>query len=201
MFFMGLRVLVRSTRQNATARNKCSNARTAVELLVGICVLMILFGMGWIFGVLTIDVPSKVFKYIFVITNVLQGFCFFLFICLFGKDGRKFWIDLLKYKSSNKKVKSMLTYDHHSQSFKFVQSGSSKAPGKQTSLTTSGISDGLHSQPTVHCLSANNETKLQGVNKLAMMMEEENALNGLNQQDGTNVITNANFTEVGESSL
>ena len=66
--------------------------KSAVKTMVGIAGLTVLFGMTWLFGAMTVREASIVFQYLFVLSSGFQGFFFFVFICLLGKDGRKFWI-------------------------------------------------------------------------------------------------------------
>ena len=41
---------------------------------------MVLFGLTWLFWAMTVREASIVFQYLFVISNALQGFFFFVFI-------------------------------------------------------------------------------------------------------------------------
>ena len=139
IFCIGLRVLIKSTRQKAIQGN---NTRAAVKLVVGICVIMILFGIGWVFGALTINKPEKVFEYLFVIFNAFQGFYFFVFVCILGKDGRDFWINLFRMKSVKKSfAKLILRNKNNSQTFNSLQSGSYTS--KNTVLSSRGNGSGF----------------------------------------------------------
>lgn len=220
MFVLGVRVLIKSTRQKAIQGNDRKNARDTIKLVVGICGLMILFGLAWIFGILTINIASKTFQYLFVIFNVFQGFYFFVFICLLGKDGRKFWIELLRLKSFKKShLKTSFTDGPHSQLFKSVQSESDAVSSKLTYLSSSDSSAGLvfrspheialelvpgnlNMNDNLHGCEAN-KTDLLGESKnetkLAVIVEEETSLNDMKEEitNKDDVIMNANFTEAG----
>ena len=141
-FIIGARILIKSTLQKGTQGINRKNRRSTAKLIVGMCVIMILFGLGWIFGALTFNIAQEAFKYLFVIFNVFQGFYLFVFICVFGKDGRKFWIDLLKLKSFKKSLTTKSTLSN-SQTVKSQRSESTTVSGKNTLLSSSGSSAGL----------------------------------------------------------
>lgn len=218
MFILGVRVLIKSTRQKAIQGNNRKNTRNTIKLVIGICGLMILFGLGWVFGIMTINGASKAFQYLFVIFNVFQGFYFFIFICLVGKDGRNFWIEVFRLKSFKKGLlRSSYTDGPHSQLFKSVQSDSDAVSSRMTYLSPSGSSAGfvfrspheialelvppgnLHMND-IHNCEANKtdplgESKIDET-KLAMIVEEETALNNAKEElANKDVIMNTNFTE------
>jgi hypothetical protein len=215
MFILGIRVLIKSTRQKVIQGNNRKNVRSTVKLVAGICGLMTLFGLSWIFGVLTINIASKAFQYLFVIFNVFQGFYFFVFICLFGKDGRNFWIELFRLRSFKKSLlKSSFTDGPHSQLFKSAQSDSSTVSRKITYLSSSDSSAGLvfrsPHETTLKLVPGNlnmndnlqanetsplDESKMDET-KLAMVVEEETSLSDMKEDMvESDVIKNANFTE------
>ena len=210
-FIIGVRILIKSARQKAIKGINKKNARATVELIVGICVIMILFGLGWIFGILTINGASKVFQYFFVIFNVFQGFCFFIFICLFGKDGRNFWLGLVKFRSFRKSLgKSTLSNEHK---VKSLRSGSTTVSPKNTWLSSRGSNASLIFQHT-HGVdfelipgmkndnsSAGEKENLKPpiddpneANKLSKVIEEETSLNGTNME--TTVVGNDNVSVI-----
>lgn len=210
MFILGIRVLIKSTRQKVIQGNDRKNARNTIKLVVGICGLMTLFGLGWTFGALTINAASKAFQYLFVIFNVFQGFYFFVFFCLLGKDGRNFWIKLLRLRSFKKNLlKSSFTGGPHSQSFKFA---SDIASSRITYLSSSDSSAGLDFR-SPHEIALEpvpgNLNNLRGSEadalgegkkdeiKLAMIVEEEASLKDTKEEEVSKdeVIMNDNFTE------
>ena len=74
-----------------------------IRLMISVTGIMSLFGLTWIFGALTVDKASLAFQVIFVILNSLQGFFIFLFLCVFGRDARELWLEVLlcgRYKST-----------------------------------------------------------------------------------------------------
>ena len=95
---------------------------------------MFLFGLTWIFGALTVtglrdSNASTAFQALFVILNAFQGFFIFLFFCVFNKDARESWSELLscgRYKS-----KSL-----HPLHAKYSSTGSSATQKKSTMAST-----------------------------------------------------------------
>lgn len=63
--------------------------------IISITWLIVLFGLGWMFGLLTIREASPVFKYLFVLFSAFHGVYFFLFICILQKEARDFWTRIL----------------------------------------------------------------------------------------------------------
>lgn len=80
--------------------------KSTVKTMVGIMGLMVLFGLTWLFGALTVREASIVFQYLFVISNAFQGFFFFVFICILGKEGRKFWIGVFRKNTKSHSIKT-----------------------------------------------------------------------------------------------
>lgn len=76
-------------------KNNKNFVKMSLRNLIALMWLIVLFGMGWVFGLLTIREASKTFQYLFVIANGFQGFYFFIFICLSQTEGRKFWKDII----------------------------------------------------------------------------------------------------------
>lgn len=214
MFVLGVRVLIKSTRQKAIQGNNRKNTKTTIKLIVGICGVMIMFGLAWAFGILTVNVASKTFQYLFVIFNVFQGFYFFVFICLLGKDGRNFWFDLLKLKSFKKSFfKTTLSDGHHSQVFKSVQTGSITVSSKNSVHSQIGNSMGSFHSPQHDNLELNSgsltvrsnnrydseasepEVNTNFANKVAMIAEEETSLVEEKIMDEEDVKININFVD------
>ena len=77
-------------------RNKDKAKRQiVVRLMISLIGVMALFGLMWVFGALTVREASIAFQFLFAIFNSLQGFFIFLFFCVFGKDGRELWLQVL----------------------------------------------------------------------------------------------------------
>ena len=78
---------VGSTKQMSTKK--------AMQLLISIVAIMVLFGLTWVFGAFTISGASTSFQYLFTIFNSMQGFFIFVFFCVVPHDSRESWIHLL----------------------------------------------------------------------------------------------------------
>ena len=72
-----------------------ANRKTVVRLTISTMGVMALFGLTWTFGILTVREISTAFQFLFAIFNSLQGFFIFLFFCVFGKEGRDLWLQVL----------------------------------------------------------------------------------------------------------
>ena len=76
--------------------NKTQASRLAVvRLMIRIMGVMTLFGLTCIFGALTVHEASAIFQILFTVFNSLQGFFIFLFFCVFGKESRELWLQVL----------------------------------------------------------------------------------------------------------
>ena len=85
IFILSVRVLVTHTIK------KKKSAKATIKTMISIVGIMVMFGLTWLFGALTVREASTAFQYLFVIFNGFQGFFFFIFNCLISKDGREFW--------------------------------------------------------------------------------------------------------------
>ena len=117
IFVLVIRVIIRHTRskldRSRLDRSKLDRIKkqmkkkTAIRLFINTAGIMFLFGLTWLFGALTVTGfgsarASTAFQVLFVICNAFQGFFIFLFFCVFNKDARDLWIELLscgRYKS------------------------------------------------------------------------------------------------------
>ena len=134
--------------------------KMGLRSLIALFWLTVLFGVGWVFGLLTIREASKAFQYLFVITNAFQGFYFFIFICLNQQEARTFWANLL----TNGRFKS----SQHSVSKGYGSSSDYKRPGKHggklspLASSCSGVDgkSGLLTLPNPSALLSSNDSVL-----------------------------------------
>ncbi|XP_076077326.1 uncharacterized protein LOC143047887 [Mytilus galloprovincialis] len=73
-----------------------------------ICVLAPLFGVTWVFGVLSMSKDLVVFQYLFAIFNSLQGFFIFVFHCLMDKRVK----EAIKHHSKKRKAARMDSFSY-----------------------------------------------------------------------------------------
>ena len=121
IFVLVIGVIIRQTRHKLNRTMEKINKKVAFKLVTSIAGIMFLFGLTWLFGALTVTgfgsaTASTVFQVLFVICNAFDGFYIFLFFCVFNKDARDLWIELLlcgRYKSKQL----------HSSQVKYASSG------------------------------------------------------------------------------
>ena len=94
VFVIVIRVLLKHSRKKYGSKDK-KVVNTVRQLLISSFGIMFLFGLSWAFGALTISDAAEVFRYPFAILTSLQGFFIFLFFCVFGKEARESWFQLL----------------------------------------------------------------------------------------------------------
>ena len=92
IFIVVIVVLVR----NVTKRSKGSNTGvqlSAFQVMLNITGVAFLFGLTWIFGVLTVVNKHQAFQIMFTVVNAFQGFFIFVFCCVLNKDVRSAYAD------------------------------------------------------------------------------------------------------------
>ena len=100
-FVMVIGVLIKHIRNTRNrTKEQVSKKKTAMKLLISMTFIMFLFGLTWLFGGLTVtgvldSNASIAFQVLFVLLNAFQGFYIFLFFCVFSKDARESWLELL----------------------------------------------------------------------------------------------------------
>ena len=86
-------------------RRKTAKGTSAIGLIVRLIGIMILLGLTWVFGGLTVvSETSLAFQILFAIFNSSQGFFVFLFFCVLNKNTREAWKKILlrgRYKQSS----------------------------------------------------------------------------------------------------
>ena len=100
IFVMVISVLIKHTQKTLGRNKEQMNKKTVIRLLISIAGVMSLFGLTWLFGALTVTgfgsaTASIVLQALFVICNAFQGFFIFLFFCVFNKDARESWLEVL----------------------------------------------------------------------------------------------------------
>ena len=138
IFVLVIGVIIRQTRHKLNRTMEQINKKIAFKLVTSIAGIMFLFGLTWLFGALTVTgfgsaTASTAFQVLFVICNAFQGFFIFLFFCVFNKDARDLWIELLscgRYKSK----------PLHSSQVKYASSGGD-ATLEKIKTTSSGLTN------------------------------------------------------------
>ena len=104
VFIWVIVILIRHTRGTAARTKEAVSKKTIIRLMISITGVMFLFGLSWLFAVLTISVTGlrQIFQILFVIFNSFQGFFIFLFFCIFNKEAIESWREFFtcgRYKS------------------------------------------------------------------------------------------------------
>ena len=105
IFIWVIVILVRHTKGTAARKKEAVSNKTIIRLMISITGVMSLFGLTWLFAILTFSITGlrETFQILFVIFNSFQGFFIFLFICIFNKEVLESWKEYLscgKYKST-----------------------------------------------------------------------------------------------------
>ena len=103
MFVLAIRLIVTHNRKKAIEGHERPVMKFTIKTIISIIWLIVIFGLTWLFGALTITGASEVFQYLFIITNGFQGFYLFLFICIITEDGRELWIDIITFGKLRRK--------------------------------------------------------------------------------------------------
>jgi hypothetical protein len=134
IFIWVIVVLVRHTRGTAARKKESVSNKTIIRLMISISGVMFLFGITWLFAILTFSVTGlrEAFQVLFVIFNSFQGFFTFLFFCVFNKEALESWREFLSCGKYRSKVL------HPSQAGKYSSSTGTKKP-KQTNTYSTGF--------------------------------------------------------------
>ena len=97
--------MVHHTRDTAARVKKPVSNKTIIRLMISIGGVMFLFGLTWLFAVLTFSVIGlrETFQILFTIFNSFQGFFTFLFVCVSNKEAVESWKELVscgRYRSN-----------------------------------------------------------------------------------------------------
>ncbi len=129
VFVMVTVVLIKHTKKKLS-KDGTKKAQGTVKAIISVFSVMVMFGLSWLFGALSIDQGATFFQWPFVILNTLQGFFLFIFFCVLGSDAREEWLNLLScYKRKKKQTHSVVT---HSRGSRAPKSSSTK----QTDLSS-----------------------------------------------------------------
>ena len=140
MFILAVRVLV------IHSMKKKKSVKSTIKTMISIVGIMVMFGLTWLFGALTVREASTAFQYLFVIFNGFQGFFFFIFNCLISKDGREFWTNAivsccgLRYCTRYSSLSSKLSSSHGKRRTGSTSLGVSNPNYRSRCMSASGFS-------------------------------------------------------------
>ena len=100
VLFVGIiTVLIKHVRERSLRTKDSSNLKTIVRTSCSIFGLICLFGLTWLFAILTFDSSAtglkETFQLLFSVFNSLQGLFIFLFTCVLSSEARDGWKSLL----------------------------------------------------------------------------------------------------------
>lgn len=89
-------------RSMKKATKKSSNYKAIIRTTMGILGLTFLFGLTWLFAILTFSSIGfrETFQLLFTILNSFQGAFIFLFMCVLSSEAREGWKRMFRRKST-----------------------------------------------------------------------------------------------------
>lgn len=99
IFISVIFVLIRHVRGTTSQLKQKIGYGKVFRLMFSIGGVMALFGLTWLFAILTISVPGlrETFQILFTIFNSFQGLFIFMFFCVLNKDARDSWRELFSH--------------------------------------------------------------------------------------------------------
>ena len=94
IFVIVIIVVIKHARRKLTSKDQ-ANRQTVIRRFISIVGVTALYGLTWLFGAFTIQGASEAFQILFTIFTSLQGFFIFLFFCVFGREARELWLQVL----------------------------------------------------------------------------------------------------------
>ena len=100
VFVCAIVVLIKHTRSTAALKKTSISKKEMVRLAFSISGVMLLFGLTWLFAILTFSTTGlrEAFQILFTIFNTFQGLFIFLFVCVMSSDVRDEWKGVFKIK-------------------------------------------------------------------------------------------------------
>ena len=106
VFVMVARVLINHYKKKSEkVKDNQGKMGNTLKILISIASVMVMFGLSWLFGALSVDKAAIVFQWFFVLFSTSQGFLLFIFFCVISKDAREEWkmlLTLYRYKGKKK---------------------------------------------------------------------------------------------------
>ena len=102
LFIWVIVVMVRHIRRKTVQANNKLGLRKVIEIIIRLSGVMFLFGLTWLFAVLTVVSVRglrETFQIFFTIFNSFQGAFIFLFFCVFNQEARDSWRNIIQKKA------------------------------------------------------------------------------------------------------
>ena len=99
VFICVIVVLIRHVKDTTARLKQSVEKKTIIRLIFSISGVMFLFGLTWLFALLTFSSPilREVGITFFTIFNSLQGLFIFIFFCIVNEEARKSWKQLFAH--------------------------------------------------------------------------------------------------------
>jgi hypothetical protein len=148
LFIWVIVVMVQHIRRKTVhTKNKLAiGPRKVIEIIIRLSGVMFLFGLTWLFAILTvISVPGvrETFQILFTVSNSFQGAFIFLFFCLLNQEARESWKSIIHKLLQSSNVSQM----------DLTRSTKLNSGSQEYSLSSS-YSSGAHSMATSKPLHA-----------------------------------------------
>lgn len=100
IFICVIVVLIKHVKKTANLKNQSVSKNEVIRLIFSIGGVMGLFGLTWLFGILTFSTAGlrETFQILFTIFNSFQGFFIFVFLCVMSADVREEWKSFFNVK-------------------------------------------------------------------------------------------------------
>ena len=128
-------VLIRHIRRRVLRKSEAGSGRKAIfRTTLSIFGLMCLFGLTWLFAILTFSSSGlrETFQVLFTLFNSFQGAFIFIFTCVLSSDAREGWKSVFAARKTD-----AMKLSHYSS----YKSGTTSTTGSSTLLT--GLSNTL----------------------------------------------------------
>ena len=104
IFFWVVSVVIRHAREKVARTNTTISNKQILRMTISISGVLFLFGLTWVFFVLTISVSGlrETFQILFTVFNSLQGF--FVFVFILFTEGLEYWKEILQSCLKSKPV-------------------------------------------------------------------------------------------------
>ena len=93
IFIWVIVVLIQHSRHIGVRNKKRVRNKIIIHMMISISGVMFLFGLTWLFAILTFSVNGlrETFQILFTVFNSFQGFFIFLFFCVFNHEALECW--------------------------------------------------------------------------------------------------------------
>ncbi len=123
IFVIVVIVVLKHSCNSKRMNSKSAKRKNACRTMSSVLGIMSLMGLTWVFGAFTISGTARVFEFLFVGFNSLQGFFIFLFFVAFAKETQDLWLQACGCKEKKRRTtwsSAVASYSSRSQKVKRV---------------------------------------------------------------------------------